>query len=123
MFNVMSSVLPQVRAGQMRGLAVTAPKRVAAAADFPTFAEAGLPGFEVTGWFGFFVPTKTPPEIVTRIHADTITALADPALRRRLEDLGIVVVGSTPAELAAFLRAETEKWGPVIKEAGIRAGE
>jgi len=69
------------------------------------------------------VPAKTPPEIVTRIHADTITALADPVLRRRLEDLGIVVVGSTPAELAAFLRAETEKWGPVIKEAGIRAGE
>jgi tripartite-type tricarboxylate transporter receptor subunit TctC len=123
MFNVMSSVLPQVRAGQMRGLAVTAPKRVAAAADFPTFAEAGLPGFEVTGWFGFFVPAKTPPEIVTRIHADTITALADPVLRRRLEDLGIVVVGSTPAELTAFVRAETEKWGPVIKEAGIRAGE
>jgi tripartite-type tricarboxylate transporter receptor subunit TctC len=123
MFNVMSSVLPQVRAGQMRGLAVTTAKRVPAAADFPTFAEAGLPGFEVTGWFGFFVPAKTPPEIVARIHADTNTALADPALRGRLENLGIVVVGSTPAELAAFLKAEMDKWGPVIKEAGIRAGD
>jgi tripartite-type tricarboxylate transporter receptor subunit TctC len=123
MFNVMSSVLPQVRAGQMRGLAVTTAKRVPAAADFPTFAEAGLPGFEVTGWFGFFVPAKTPPDIVAKIHADTSTALADPVLRGRLEDLGIVVVGSTPAELAAFLKAETDKWGPVIKEAGIRAGD
>jgi tripartite-type tricarboxylate transporter receptor subunit TctC len=123
MFNVMSSVLPQVRAGQMRGLAVTTPQRVAAAAEFPTFAEAGLPGFEVTGWFGFFVPAKTPPEIVAKIHADTARALADTALRGRLEELGIVVVGSTPAELAAFLKAEMEKWGPVIKEAGIRGTE
>jgi tripartite-type tricarboxylate transporter receptor subunit TctC len=123
MFNVMSSVLPQVRAGQMRGLAVTTPQRVAAAAEFPTFAEAGLPGFEVTGWFGFFVPAKTPPEIVAKIHADTARALADTALRGRLEELGIVVVGSTPAELAAFLKAEMEKWGPVIKEAGIRGSE
>jgi tripartite-type tricarboxylate transporter receptor subunit TctC len=123
MFNVMSSVLPQVRAGQMRGLAVTTPQRVAAAAEFPTFAEAGLPGFEVTGWFGFFVPAKTPPEIVAKIHADTARALADTALRGRLEELGIVVVGSTPAELAAFLKTEMEKWGPVIKEAGIRGSE
>jgi len=121
MFNVMSSVLPQVRAGAMRGLAVTTAQRVAAAAEFPTFAEAGVPGFEVTGWFGFFVPAKTPPDIVAKIHADTVTALADPVLRGRLEELGIVVVGSTPAELAAFLKAEIDKWGPVIKEAGIRA--
>jgi tripartite-type tricarboxylate transporter receptor subunit TctC len=123
MFNVMSSVLPQVRAGQMRGLAVTTAKRVPAAAEFPTLAEAGLPGFEVSGWFGFFVPAKTPLEIVTRIHADTISALGDPALRGRLEDLGIVVIGSTPAELAAFLKAEMDKWGPVIKEAGITIRE
>ena len=121
MFNVMSSVLPQVRAGAMRGLAVTTAQPVAAAAEFPTFAEAGVPGFEVTGWFGFFVPAKTPPDIVAKIHADTVTALADPVLRGRLEELGIVVVGSTPAELAVFLKAEIDKWGPVIKEAGIRA--
>jgi tripartite-type tricarboxylate transporter receptor subunit TctC len=119
MFNVMSSVLPQVRAGQMRGLAVTTAQRVPAAAEFPTLAEAGLPGFEVSGWFGFFVPARTPPEIVAKIHRDTVTALADPGLRGRLEDLGIVVTGSTPAELAAFLKAEIDKWGPVIKEAGI----
>ncbi len=123
MFNVMSSVLPQVRAGQMRGLAVTTASRVPAAAEFPTLAEAGLPGFEVSGWFGFFVPAKTPREIVAKIHADTITALADPVVRGRLEDLGIVVVGSTPTELATFLKAEIDKWGPVIKEAGISIRE
>ena len=119
MFNVMSSVLPQVRAGQMRGLAVTTAQRVPAAAEFPTLAEAGLPGFEVAGWFGFFVPARTPPEITAKIYRDTVAALADPGLRGRLEDLGIVVVGSTPAELAAFLKTEMDKWGPVIKEAGI----
>ena len=123
MFNVMSSVLPQVRAGQMRGLAVTTAQRVPAAAEFPTLGEAGLPGFEVAGWFGFFVPARTPPEIVAKIHRDTVTALADPGLRGRLEDLGIVVTGSTPAELAAFLKAEIDKWGPVIKEAGISIRE
>jgi tripartite-type tricarboxylate transporter receptor subunit TctC len=123
MFNVMSSVLPQVRAGQMRGLAVTTAKRVSAAAEFPTFAEAGVPGFEVTGWFGFFVPAKTPPEIVAKIHADTARALSDATLRGRLEELGIVVVGSTPAELAAFLKAEIDKWGPVIKDAAIRGAD
>jgi tripartite-type tricarboxylate transporter receptor subunit TctC len=69
------------------------------------------------------VPAKTPREIVAKIHADTITALADPAVRGRLEDLGIVVVGSTPAELATFLKTEIDKWGPVIKEAGISIRE
>jgi tripartite-type tricarboxylate transporter receptor subunit TctC len=123
MFNVMSSVLPQVRAGQMRGLAVTTAQRVPAAAEFPTLAEAGLPGFEVAGWFGFFVPARTPPEITAKIHRDTVAALADPGLRGRLEDLGIVVIGSTPAELAAFLKTEMDKWGPVIKEAGISIRE
>jgi tripartite-type tricarboxylate transporter receptor subunit TctC len=123
MFNVMSAVLPQVSAGHMRGLAVTTAKRVPAAADLPTLAESGLPGFEVSGWFGLFVPARTPPAIIARIHADTVAALADPELRSRLEELGIVVVGAPPTELAAFVRREIDKWGPIIKEAGIRAGE
>src|SRR5262245_11793623 len=123
MFNVMSSVLPQVRAGQMRALAVTTAQRVPAAAEFTTLAEAGLPGFEVSGWFGFFVPARTPPEVVAKIHRDTVTALADPGLRGRLEDLGIVVTGSAPNELATFLKAEMDKWGPVIKGAGISIRE
>jgi tripartite-type tricarboxylate transporter receptor subunit TctC len=122
MFNVMSSVLPQVQGGQMRALAVTTPQRVAAARDYPTMIEAGVPGFEVTGWFGFMLPAKTPPEIVRKVHADGVAAINDPAVRGRLEALGVIVTGSSPEEFATFLKKEAEKWGPVIKEAGIKVG-
>jgi tripartite-type tricarboxylate transporter receptor subunit TctC len=122
MFNVMSSVLPQVQAGQMRALAVTTPQRIAAAAEYPTMIEAGVPDFEVTGWFGFMLPAKTPPELVRKIHADSVAAINDPAVKGRLEGLGVIVTGSRPEEFAGFLKKETEKWGPVIKEAGIRVG-
>jgi tripartite-type tricarboxylate transporter receptor subunit TctC len=123
MFNVVATVLPQMKAGNVRGLAVTTAKRVPVAAELPTLAESGLPGFDVSGWFAFFVAAKTPVGIIKRIHADTIAALADPAIRGRLEDLGIIVVGSTPEVLGAHLKSEIKKWGPVIKEAGIRGGE
>ena len=121
MFNVISSVLPQVRAGQMRGLAVTSTRRVPAAPDFPTMAEAGLPGFDLAAWFGLFVPAKTPPEIVRKMHADSVTALADPGVRDRLEQLGVLLAASTPEEFVTYLKGELNKWGPVIKEAGITA--
>jgi tripartite-type tricarboxylate transporter receptor subunit TctC len=122
MFNVMSSVLPQVQAGQMRGLAVTSAQRVAAAPEFPTMAEGGLPGFEVTGWFGFMLPAKTPPEIVQKVHADSVAAVNDAQVKSRLEQLGVVVAGTSPAEFTAFIKKEIDKWGPVIKEAGIKIG-
>ncbi|MBX9828585.1 MAG: tripartite tricarboxylate transporter substrate binding protein [Xanthobacteraceae bacterium] len=122
MFNVMSSVLPQVQGGQMRALAVTTAQRVAAAREYPTMIEAGVPGFAVTGWFGFMLPAKTPPEIVRKVHADSVAAIRDPAVQGRLENLGVIVTGSSPEEFAKFLKDETEKWGPVIKEAGIKVG-
>ena len=121
MFNVISSVLPQVRDGQMRGLAVTSTRRVPAAPEFPTMAEAGLPGFDLAAWFGLFVPAKTPVEIVEKIHTSAVAALADPGVRERLDQLGILLVGSTPAEFASYLKTELDKWGPVIREAGITA--
>ena len=71
----------------------------------------------------FFAPAKTPPEIIRKMHADTATALNDPVTKERLEQLGVVVVGSNPAELAAFLKAEMDKWAPVIKDAGISIRE
>jgi tripartite-type tricarboxylate transporter receptor subunit TctC len=122
MFNVMSSVLPQVQGGQMRALAVTTPQRIAAAAEYPTMIEAGVPGFEVTGWFGFMLPARTPQELVRKIHADSVAAINDPAVKGRLEGLGVIVTGSSPEQFAAFLQKETEKWAPVIKEAGIKVG-
>ena len=96
-------------------------KRMAALPDVPTIAEAGVPGFDVTGWYAFFVPAKTPPDIIAKFHKDTVTALADPVIRQRLDQLGVNTIGSTPAELAAFLKSEMDKWGPLIKAAGIKA--
>jgi tripartite-type tricarboxylate transporter receptor subunit TctC len=123
MFNNIGAVLPLIRGGKLRGLAVTTAKRTPAAPELPPIAEAGVPGFDVSSWYAFFAAAKTAPEIIRKMHADTAAALRDPVIRERLEQLGVVVVGSTPAELAAFLRAEMDKWAPVIKEAGITIRE
>jgi tripartite-type tricarboxylate transporter receptor subunit TctC len=119
-FDNMPSILSHVKAGSLRGLAVTTKDRVAVVADIPTIAESGVPGFDVFSWFGFFVPAKTPPDIVARINADTNAALAHASVKSRFEELGATPKGSTPAELAAFLKLEVDKWGPVIQEAKIR---
>ena len=87
--------------------------------EIPTIAET-VPGFDVFSWFGFFVPAKTPPDVIAKINADTNAALAYAPVKLRFEDLGAVPKGSTPSELAAFLKSETDKWGPVIKEARIK---
>jgi tripartite-type tricarboxylate transporter receptor subunit TctC len=113
------AMLEQVKSGQVRGLAVTSAKRSPAAPELATVAESGVPGYEVAAWFAFFVPAKTPPAIVRKLHFDTVTALGDPDVKAKLENIGMVVAGSTPEELAALLKSETEKWGAVIKEAKI----
>jgi len=120
MFNTAGGVLQQTRAGQVRGLAVSTAKRFPTAMEFPTVAESGLPGFDVTSWYSFFLPVKTPPEIVRKLHDDTVAILAEPAIKARLEQVGVEVVASTPEQLAARIRAEMELWGPVIKAAGIK---
>ena len=123
MFNNIGAVLPLIQGEKLRGLAVTTAKRTAAAADLPPIAEAGVPGFDVSSWYALFAPAKTPPEIIRKMHADTATALHDPVTKERLEQLGVVVVGSNPTELATFLKAEMNKWAPVIKDAGISIRE
>ena len=119
MFNLLFSSLPQVRAGRLRGLAVTTLDRVAVAPDLPTVAEAGVPGFDVSSWIALFVPAKTAPQIVRKLNADTVAALADAAIERKLEDMGVVVVASTPAKLAETVRADMAKWEPIIRAGGI----
>jgi tripartite-type tricarboxylate transporter receptor subunit TctC len=119
MFNTMAGVLQQARSGQLRGLAVTTPKRFPTAPEFPTVADF-VPGFDVSSWYAFLVPVKTPAEIVKKLHADTIAILREPAIKSKLEQVGVMAIGSTPAELAAQLKSETEMWGPVIKAAGIK---
>jgi tripartite-type tricarboxylate transporter receptor subunit TctC len=123
MFNTIGGMLQQVRAGQLRGLAVTTAQRFPTAMEFPTVAEAGVPGFEVSSWYALFAPVKTPPEIMRKLHADTAAVLAEPATRAALERVGVVVVGSSSQELAAHLKAETDLWGPVIRAAGIKASD
>ena len=122
-FDNITPALPHVKSGSARGLAVTTGKRVTAAADLPTVAEAGVPGFDVSSWFAFFVPAKTPPAIIKKMNEGTIAALAHPMVKERLEQFGAALVGSTPDELAAFLKSEMDKWGPVIREAKIKIEE
>ena len=122
-FAVMASGLPLVRSGQLRALGVTTAARVAAAPEVPTIAEAGVPGYDTSSWFAFFVPAKTPAEIISKMHADTVAALAEPAIRAKLDTLGVVVVGSTPQQLGIHLQAEMERWAPVVKAANIRVSE
>jgi tripartite-type tricarboxylate transporter receptor subunit TctC len=123
MFNTIGTALPLVRGGQVRGLAVTTDERFRTAPDLPTIAESGIPGFNVSSWFAFFMPAHTPPAIVGKLHADTAAVLAEPAIKERMEKLGVAPASSTPAELAAHLKSEMEKWGPVIKQAGISIHE
>jgi tripartite-type tricarboxylate transporter receptor subunit TctC len=119
-FDNVTAGLPQIRSGNARGLAVTTGQRVPVAADLPTIAEAGVPGFDVSSWFAFFVRAKTPAPIIEKMHKDIAAALAYPPVRERLEPLGAALVGSTPDELARHLKSEMDKWGPVIRDAGIK---
>src|SRR5262252_4919630 len=117
--NTTGSLLQTVRSGQLRGLAVTTLKRFPTAPDLPTIAESGIPGFDVSSWYALFVPAKTPPEIIARLNAAAVTALSEPAVRAKFELLGVVVESSTPEALGALLQSEIDKWGPIIKAAGI----
>ena len=121
MFNTMGAMLPHVKGGQVRGLAVSTAERFPTVPDLPSVAESGLPGFDVSAWYALFAPARTPREIVAKLNADTATALADANVKKRLEDLGLLVAPSTPDEMASLFQAELDKWGPVIKAANITA--
>jgi tripartite-type tricarboxylate transporter receptor subunit TctC len=120
MFNNMGAVMPHIRSGTLRALGVTSLKRSTSLPDVPTISEAGVPGFDVTAWYGLFVPARTPPDIIAKLHADTVKALADPVIRDRLDKLGVGVIGSSPEELRQYLASEMSKWSVIIKEAGIK---
>jgi tripartite-type tricarboxylate transporter receptor subunit TctC len=122
-FAVMASGLPLAQQGQIRALAVTTATRASMAPDIPTLAESGVAGYDMSSWFAFVVPAKTPAAIVQKIQADTVAVLKEPAIKERLDKLGVVIVGSTQAELAAHLKAEMERWEPVIRRANIKVQE
>jgi tripartite-type tricarboxylate transporter receptor subunit TctC len=114
------STLPHAKAGRLRALAVTGLKRSALVPDLPTLDEAGLKGYEIVGWNGLFAPAGTPKNILARIHAETVKALAKPEVQERLATLGAEGVGSSPNDFAKFFDAEIAKWARVVKEAGLK---
>jgi tripartite-type tricarboxylate transporter receptor subunit TctC len=122
-FDNLTGGLPQVQGGSARGLAVTTARRSAAAPDIPTLAESGVPGFDVSAWFAFYLPARTLPDIVRKASADIDAALKHPPVRQRLEALGGDIVGGPPEKLSAFLKSEIDKWGPLIREANIKVNE
>ena len=120
MFSPIAVVLPLVREGKLRALAVTSLRRSSAAPELPTIAESGYPGFEVTVWNGLLAPARTPATIVRKLHLETVKALALPDLRAKLADLGLEGIGNSPDEFAAVIKSEIPKWAKVIKESGIK---
>jgi tripartite-type tricarboxylate transporter receptor subunit TctC len=120
MFAIAPGVLPHIKAGRMKGLAVTALKRSEQAPDIPSVAELGYPQLESLAWIGMLAPAKTPQEIVDRLAHETQRILHEPEARKTLSNLGFDVVGSTPAEFRKFQHAEIDKWGKVIRATGAK---
>ena len=123
MVDVASNSLPYLQGGKIKAYAVTSSARLASAPDIPTVDEAGLPGFHMSTWYGFFGPKGMPADVLAKLNAATVNGLADGAVGRRLADLGLEIPPrdrQTPQALAAFQRAEIEKWWPIIKAANIK---
>lgn len=118
-FADIATTLPQAEAGKVKALAVSGPERTPLAPDLPTMREAGVTGYDLTAWFAAFVPAGTPAPVVDRLNAAFAAALADPAATKTLLGAGIEPATSRPAELAAFVGTETEKWAGIVKSAGI----
>jgi tripartite-type tricarboxylate transporter receptor subunit TctC len=121
-FLSMPTALPLAREGKLRALAVGTPTRWPAAPEIPTMDEQGVRGFSSTVWHSFLAPARTPPAIIERLHRETVRILALPDVRKIFDDQGLAVIGSTPAEFAAVIKAEGQQWAKVIKESGLKAG-
>lgn len=120
MFDTAASASPHIKGGKLRALALAAPQRSADLPDVPTFVEAGLTGYEVNSWYALLAPAGTPPDIVARLHRETVAALREPDMVARLKTLGADPVGNTPDEFASFIRSELAKYAKVIREAKIK---
>jgi tripartite-type tricarboxylate transporter receptor subunit TctC len=117
---VISTAVPQVKAGKARALAVTGPRRAEALSSVPTVAESGLKGYEATNWYGYVAPPGTPRPIIDRLHKATVAVLEMPDVKQGLLDQGIDAAPSSPEQFAAYIKAETGKWTQVIKAAGLK---
>ncbi|HEX2565859.1 MAG TPA: tripartite tricarboxylate transporter substrate binding protein [Burkholderiales bacterium] len=114
------TIMQHVKSGRMRVLAVTTPKRAAAAPEIPTLAESGFPGFDTSLWFGLVAPAATPKDVIAKLNEDAVRSLRLPDMVERIDSQGAEVIASTPAEFGAFIAAETAKYAKVIKQANVR---
>jgi tripartite-type tricarboxylate transporter receptor subunit TctC len=119
----LSTLLPHVRSGRMRALAVTSAKRSSLLPDLPTVSEAGVRGYDASGWFGVLVPAATPPAIVERLNGAITKGLAAPDARERLGALGGEIAANTPAQFGAHIKNEAAKWGKLIRQLGLKADQ
>ena len=119
-FATTPSVVAHVKSGKMRGLAVTSAQRSPSTPDLPTLSEAGVKGYEAGTWYGFLVPTGTSKEIISRLHAESVKLLKQPDVKQRLDNAGFEPIGNSPEEFGAYIRSEIEKWGKVVRTAGVR---
>jgi tripartite-type tricarboxylate transporter receptor subunit TctC len=120
MFDNLPSSTEHIKAGKLRGLAVTTAERAPSMPDLPTIAESGLPGYETYTWNALFAPAGTPPEVIAKLNEAALQALADPGVQAKLQGFGAQVKGSTPDELGADVQAELAKWAPVVKASGAQ---
>jgi tripartite-type tricarboxylate transporter receptor subunit TctC len=120
MFAPMQAGLPHVRSGKLKALGVDGAKRAVAAPDLPTVAEAGVPGFAFDSWNGVHVPARTPGAIISKLNAELARSISPPEIQKRMLDLGLEPAANTPAEFAAFVKADIARWARVVKEAGVR---
>jgi tripartite-type tricarboxylate transporter receptor subunit TctC len=118
-FEALGSAAPHIRSGKLRAIAVTSSKRSPSFPEIPTAAESGLPGFDVTSWYGLWVPAGTPPAVVQRLHALVLKAFEDAETRELWFKLGADAGGMPPEAFAAFVRSEVQKWGKVVRDAGV----
>jgi tripartite-type tricarboxylate transporter receptor subunit TctC len=114
-FATTPSCIGQVKAGRLRGLAVTTAKRSPFLPDLPTVAEAGLPGYQAEAWYGMLVPAGTPKQVIARLHADSVKSLQFDDVKSRFRASGLVPIGGSPEELGTYMRSEVDKWGKVVK--------
>jgi tripartite-type tricarboxylate transporter receptor subunit TctC len=121
MFDIASTALPQVKAGKLKGLAVTSAKRSPDAPELPTMIEAGFPGFDVVAWYMLLAPANLPKDVLARLNSEANKALQTPAVRKTLAGLGFEIAGGTPEQADAFLRSEMKKWAEVVAATGIKA--
>jgi tripartite-type tricarboxylate transporter receptor subunit TctC len=119
-FSNLPVVLPLTRSGRLRGIAVTSAQRVPTAAEFPTVAESGLPGFEANTWFGCLAPAGTPADVIGRLNAEAARALSTSAVKERMAGMGLFVVANKPEEFAELLKKEIPRWAKVVKDSGVK---